>query len=399
MPPPRVAAMAGALLMLLPSPVLRTVPALGTVGVAHGSQAKPGQTQKPKKPAAAKLAEPWPDAAKLAQRRKNAEARRLFQDVEPLAFTLAADFKAVNRDRNYDSAKTFRAVLTVKGQEGSVPAVPLQVNLRTRGSIRLRSDVCAFAPLSIEFVKQGAKRTVFDGQSKLKLVAHCNENQASDQLVLLEYLAYRLYNLMTPRSFRVRLARATYVDSNSGRTLSTHNALFIEDDDDVARRMEGRAVVMTGLLFKDFDQESLTLMTVFQYMIGNPDYSIFYMHNVRLVQTAANVRYPITWDFDVTGLVDPRYAIPIERVRKEIAGVRTRSYLGPCRSVEEFEPTLAAFRAKRAEMLALVSSIPGLDDAERRKAAEYLQEFFTVTGSKDLVKRELIDTCHDRPMT
>lgn len=395
--PPRVAAMAGALLMLLPSPVLRTVPALGTAGVAHGSQAKPGQTQKPKKPAAAKLAEPWPDAATLAERRKDAEARRLFQDVEPLAFTLAADFKAVNRDRDYASTKTFPAVLTVKGQEGSVPAVPLHVNLRTRGSIRRRSDVCAFAPLSIEFVKQGATRTVFDGQSKLKLVAHCNENQTSDQLVLLEYLAYRLYNLMTPRSFRVRLAQATYVDSNSGRTLSTHNAVFIEDDDDVARRMEGRAVAMTGLAFKDFDQESLTLMTVFQYMIGNPDYSISAMHNVRLVQTAAKVRYPITWDFDVTGLVDPQYAIPIPQVRKKIAEVRTRSYLGPCRSPEEFEPTLAAFRAKRAEMLTLVSSIPGLDDAERRKAAEYLEEFFTVIGSKDLVKRELIDTCHDRP--
>ncbi len=396
---PRVAAMAGALLMLLPSSVLRTVPAFGTDGVAYGSQAKPDQPQKPKKPAAAKLAEPWPDAAKLAERRKDAEARRLFQDVEPLVFTLAADFKAVNRDRNYASTKTFPAVLTVRGQEGSVPAVALPVNLSTRGSIRLRSDVCSFAPLGIEFVKQSAARTVFDGQSKLKLVAHCNENEASDQLVLLEYLAYRLYNLMTPRSFRVRLARATYVDSTSGRTLSTHHAMFIEDDDDVARRMDGRSVALTGLLFRDFDQDSLTLMTVFQYMIGNPDYSISGMHNVRLVQTAANVRYPITWDFDVTGLVDPRYAIPIAGVRKQIAEVRTRSYLGPCRSAEEFEPTLAAFRAKRAEMLALVGSIPGLGDAERRKAAEYLEEFFTVIGNKDLVKRELIDTCHDRPKT
>ncbi len=99
--PSRVAAIAGALLMLLPSPMLPTVPALGTDGVAQASQAKPGQTQKPKKPAAAELAEPWPDAAKLAERRKDAEARRLFQDAEPLAFTLAADFKAVNRDRNY----------------------------------------------------------------------------------------------------------------------------------------------------------------------------------------------------------------------------------------------------------------------------------------------------------
>jgi hypothetical protein len=140
-------------------------------------------------------------------------------------------------------------------------------------------------------------------------------------------------------------------------------------------------------------------MTVFQYMIGNPDYSIAGMHNVRLVQTAANARYPITWDFDVTGLVDPQYAISVPPVRKQIAEVRKRSYFGPCRTAEEFEPTLAAFRAKRAEMLALVRSIPGLDDTRRQSAAEYLEEFFAVIGSKDLVKRELIDTCRDRPTT
>ena len=117
------------------------------------------------------------------------------------------------------------------------------------------------------------------------------------------------------------------------------------------------------------------------------------------MQTAANVRHPITWDFDVTGLVDPQYAISNARVRKAIAGVRVRSYLGPCRSAEGFEPTLAAFRGKQGEMQALVNSIPGLDDAERRKASEYLGEFFTVIGSKELVKRELIDTCHNRSTT
>ena len=390
---PSVAAMAVALLMLLSSP------ALGTVGVARDSQSRPGQIQAPKKSPEVKLAEPLPDAAKLVARRKDAQTRRLFQAVEPLAVTLAADFKAVNRDRNPGSTKAFPAGLAVKGEDVAVPGVRLQVNLRTRGNIRRESGTCASVPLTIEFVKQAAKRTVFDGQNKLKLLVSCNEGQRFDQLVLLEYLAYRLYNLMTPRSFRVRLALATYVDSKSGRTLSTHNAVFIEDDDDVAARMEGRAVAMPGLLFKDFDQESLTLMTVFQYMIGNPDYSITSMHNVRLVQTAANVRHPITWDFDVTGLVDPQYAVPNARVRKAIAGVRVRSYLGPCRSAEEFEPTLAAFRGKQGEMQALVHSIPGLDDAERRKAAEYLREFFTVIGSKELVKRELIDTCHDRPTT
>jgi hypothetical protein len=395
MPTRRAVATGGAIAILVSSLSAAPMPALGVAGVPHGAQAKPAQTQKPKKPAEAKLTEPFPDAAKLAERRKDAEGRRLFREAEPLAFTLAADFKAVNRDRNIASTRTFPAVLTIKGA-GS--AVPFQVNLRARGNIRRRADVCAFVPLSIEFAKQDVKGTTFDGQSKLKLLVHCNEGAAADQLVLLEYLAYRLFNVVTPRSFRVRLARATYVDSKSGRTLSTHDAVFIEDDDDVARRMDGRSLELTGLLFKDFDQESLTLLSVFQYMIGNPDYSISGMHNVRLVQTSANVLHPITWDFDVTGLVDPQYPFPNAQVRKQIASVRTRSYLGPCRTSEEFEPTLAVFRAKHAEMQSLVGSIPGLGDAERRKAAEYLEEFFTIIGRQDLVKRDLVDACRNRPV-
>jgi hypothetical protein len=369
----------------------------GFAGAFQSAQARPTQTQKPKQPPSAKLAEPWPDAAKLAERRAEAEELKLFQQDEPLVFTLAADFKAVNRDRNLDSTKTFPGVLTVKGSEGGAADVPLQVTLQTRGNIRLKSTLCSFVPLRIEFTKKSVNKTVFDGQGKLKLVTHCDENPSFDQYVLLEYLAYRLYNVMTPRSFRVRLARATYVDSRTGKTLSTHNAVFIEDEADLARRMEGRAVALPRMEFKDLDQDALTLMAVFQYMIGNTDYSIYALHNVHQVQTPAKVFYPIIWDFDITGLVDPRYGVPNEQLRNEIASVRNRLYRGPCRTMEEFEPTLAAFRAKRAEMQAAVASVPGLDSAQRDKAAKYLEEFFTTITRQDLTKRELIDKCRTGP--
>src|SRR5262249_7733689 len=140
-----------------------------------------------------------PDAARLAARRKDAQARRLFQAAEPIAFTLAADFKEVNRDRSPGSLKAFPAVLTVKGEDAALPAVRLQVNLRTRGNIRRAPGTCASVPLFVEFVKPDVKGTAFDGQHKLKLVVNCNEGRRFDQLVLLEYLAYRLHNVMTPR--------------------------------------------------------------------------------------------------------------------------------------------------------------------------------------------------------
>jgi hypothetical protein len=389
-----VAIVVALLVALIPVGLL-SVAAPGSADALQNAQAKSAQTQK--KPPSAKLAEPWPDAAKLAERRKEAEELKLFQQEEPLVFTLAADFRAVNRDRELDSTKTFPAMLTVKGSAAGSADVPLKVTLQTRGNIRLKSTLCSFVPLRIEFAKKSVDKTVFDGQSKLKLVTHCDENATFDQYVLLEYLAYRLYNVMTPRSFRARLAKATYVDSRNGRTLSTHNAVFIEDEDDLARRMEGRAVALPRMQFKDLDQDALTLMAVFQYMIGNTDYSIYALHNVHQVQTPPNVFYPIIWDFDITGLVDPRYAVPNEQLRSEIASVRNRLYRGPCRTMEEFEPTLDAFRAKQAELQAAVASVPGLDSDHRRKATEYLEEFFTTLGRTNLAKRELVDKCDTGP--
>jgi hypothetical protein len=180
----------------------------------------------------------------------------------------------------------------------------------------------------------------------------------------------------------------------SNATLFTHNAILIEDEDDVARRMEGRAVALPRMAFKDFDQESLTLMTLFQFMIGNTDFSIYALHNVHMVQTPARVFYPIIWDFDISGLVNPRYGIPEPKLG--IASIRDRLYRGPCRTMEEFEPLLAVFRAKESEALALFDSLPGLSQAERRRATDYLKEFFTLLGRKDQLKRALVDPCSGR---
>ena len=380
-----------ALLVVAPLPGAAKVPPVGQ----QATQAKPAQPPKPKKPPTAKLVEPWPDAAKLEERRADAEARRLFQQTEPLVFTLTADFKAVNRDRDLKSTKTFPAVLAVGGQDGAGTAAPLHVSLYTRGNVRLTSHLCSFVPLGIDFTKKEVQGTVFDGQNKMKLITHCENNAQFDQYVLREYLAYKLYNLVTPRSFRARLARATYVDSTSGKTLATRNAVLIEDEDDLAARMEGRAMALPRMQFKDFDQDALTLMMLFQYMIGNTDFSIYQLHNVHMVQTQAKVFYPIIWDFDITGFAGTPYGKPDPRL--EISTPRERLYRGPCRSMAEYEPSLAVFRAKQAEALALLD-LPGLDQGNRRDAAQFLGEFFSLLGRPQALKHELVDKCKSQPL-
>jgi len=325
----------------------------------------------------------------VRERRRDAEGRRLFQSSDPLRFTLTADFRTVNKERDPGSTRRFPAVLRIAGDDGQDRSIP--VKLRTRGHFRLMSRNCSFVPLRVEFPRQEAEGTVFEGAGSLKLGTHCEDDQDYEQYTLREYLAYRIFNLLTPRSFRARLAKATHVDSTSGKTLATRYAMFIESEGDVARRLEGRIVPLPRTLFRDLDPETLTLMMLFEYMIGNTDFSIFALHNVRLVQDQARVLHPIPYDFDLAGVVNARYAVPDRQLH--IATVLERLYRGPCRTVADLQPFLAAFRAKKADVMAVVDAVPDLDKASRRKAREYLEDFYRTINQPGSVKSQLVDKC------
>src|SRR5436305_9517552 len=216
-----------------------------------------------------KLAEPWPDADVLHVRREEAEKRPLFTGTDAFPLTLAADFKIINKDRSVEGKKDYPGVLTAPGPGGK-PAT-LHVKLRTRGHFRLRAGSCSFVPLLVEFDKDETRGTIFEGQKTLKLVTHCRNDSEYEQYNLRESLVYRALNLLTARSFRARLTTATYkwVDGNT----ITRIGMFLEDDDDVARRMEGRAISLPRVTFKDVDRDMLLHTMVFEYMVGNTDFS------------------------------------------------------------------------------------------------------------------------------
>jgi hypothetical protein len=208
--------------------------------------------------------------------------------------------------------------------------------------------------------------------------------------VLHEYLVYKVFNLFTPRSFRVRLARATYVDLASGKAVATRFGFFIEDEADVARRMGGRLAQVSGQLFTGLEND-LLLMTLLQWAIGNTDFSILARHNVVLVQVPSGIRYALTYDFDSAGLVGTPYAAPDKRL--ELTSIRQRLFRGPCRTMPQYEPVLARFREKKTELMALYDSIPDLNERSRRDGRAYLEEFYTLISNPDRVKRTLLAEC------
>jgi hypothetical protein len=371
------------------SPEVLAAPAgLAGDGQAQAGPAKKDPPVKPAKDPVAKLAMPWPSAEELAARREEAENLPLFKTASPLPVTITADFTAINKDRKPDSDKRFPGVVQLQADGGQTASLP--VTLSTRGHARLNARTCEVVPLRLDFAKQDVTGTVFEGQGELKLVTHCRNDRDHDQVILTEYLAYQVFRLFTPRSFRARLVQATYVDSAKKKTSGPRYAMLLEEDGDVARRMEGRIFPLTKRHFRQLDQDSLTLMTLLEFLIGNTDYSIYALHNVRLVQEPRGTIYTVAYDFDYSGLVNAEYAVADRRLF--LTSVRDRLYRGPCRTAEELEPFLATFRARKSEVLGLVDTIPDFKPVARDQARDYLNDFFSLIEPKR-VKRNLIDPC------
>jgi hypothetical protein len=352
---------------------------------ATGLLAQTRSSARPPKSPLLKLAEPWPDEAVLATRRTEAQARKLFQDSSPIVFTLTAEFDLINRERTPNNGKQFPAVLAIDGKN-------IPVKLGSRGHLRLSPNTCDFVPIKVDFQSDQIAGTIFEGQSSLKLGTHCRTEQESDQYVMREYLTYRLANLVTPSSFRARLARATYIDAKSQKPLSTHSALFLEHENDVARRMGGREVPRPNMAFKDFDQETLTTSMLIEYMLGNTDYSIWALHNVVIVQDKMRKFYPIPYDFDLTGMVHPPYLAPDPRLRMRSATERV--YRGPCRTVEEFDKAAEPFRARKADMIAAIEAVKDLKGGHKSEMKDYLESFFKSIETPESIKKTFVDGCH-----
>ncbi len=360
----------------------------GAVDATHAQAppaSQPVQTAQQAKPPKAWRA----DADTLKQRRLEAEALPLFASLEPVDVTITADFKAVQRDRDVDSKKTFPGTISIGTGGVAGPAIPIQ--LRTRGHSRRSVRTCSFAPLRLEFAKDRVRETLFERQGAVKLGTHCQDSGVFQQYTLKDHLASRILNVLTPRSLRSRLARVTYVDSASGKKPFTRLGIFYEDKDDMAKRVEAREEPREGLLFGHLDLPTLLLMSLFEYMIGNTDYSIAALHNVVIVVDSTGVVYPAPYDFDSSGLVSAHYAVPTEFLK--LASVRDRLYRGPCKTEAELEPVLEQFRAKKDEILALPAAMPDLDEGHRKNAEKYLIEFFDLISRPDKVKRTFVTEC------
>jgi hypothetical protein len=330
-----------------------------------------------------------PTPEKIAEWKKEAEERALFRDSAPVELKLVGNYKVISKDRDTLSQKEYWGEVQMSDGKGGELKIPVQ--LRTRGHYRLANRNCSFVPLRLDFKKSEVKETVFDGQDKLKLVTHCQSNALYEEYMVREYLAYKVHNLVTPRSYRARLAKVTYVDSATGNVIETRNGVFLEHEDDVAKRMEGEVVEIRRALFDDVDPNQILELAIFAAFIGHVDWSLAALHNVRLVRQQNGNLLPVLYDMDFTGLVSTKYSIPDSRLG--IRSVKDRLYRGPCKEPQELAAFLGTYRDNKDAILKLYDETPGLDARYRNDAKNWLTQWFKLLDSPRDAKWMFKDNC------
>jgi hypothetical protein len=319
----------------------------------------------------------------------------LFQDDSVLEITITAPMKALLGERPND--EYLRGTLSYANSGGDI--LEFDVGVSTRGNFRRQAKVCPFPPLRINFKKSQVKGTLFHKQNKLKLVAHCRDkSDRHEQNIIKEYLAYRILNTLTDVSYRVRLVRVTYIDSEQKDADRVRYAFFIEHKSRLSSRVGLPEISTSAIKAADLEGAYSDLTSLFQFMIGNTDFSPIAgpegedcCHNSTLLGNEGGPVYSIPYDFDMSGLVDAPYAEPNPRFR--IKRVTQRLYRGRCAYIDNLDASMQLFQDNREAIYAIIDQQEQLQDWTRKKVRNYVDRFFDVIDDPKKVNREITSQC------
>lgn len=320
-----------------------------------------------------------------------APAQSLFRDDAPLTLTLTTNLRDLVRERDSTELRWFGAEMSYDDGTGTMRRLP--VELRARGHFRRQARNCAFPPLFLRASREARDGTVLQGNPRLKLVTPCRPT-ADDyrQYIFVEYLTYRTYAIISPVHHRTRLAQITYRDSTERVKPITVTAFFLEIEEEVADEAKLTFAEELGAVFADVEPEALNRLSLFEYWVGNTDWSLGALHNISLFRKPEGAYVPIAYDFDWSGVVNARYSFPNEKLG--IRTVRDRLHRGPCRTAAEWAPAIAFFQSKRAAVDSLwASPLAGLEPKRQADGRAFLDQLWPILADPRRVDRDLVKTC------
>lgn len=255
-----------------------------------------------------------------------------------------------------------------------------QIEIKARGHFRF--DNCETPPILLYFNTPGS--STVGGLGKVKMVWGCENNAFAEQLVLKEYLAYKIYKELTPYSFQVRRAIVKFSDSASLTKVVEKNAFFIEDIDEVAKRVLYREWETEKASPVEVDRSHYMLLTLFQYLIGNTDWGLSSGHNIKFIvpkESVTGVPIAIPYDFDFSGLVDAPYASVPENF--PIQNVRERFYMCALPDSLLIGKWIDYFLQKKSKIFDIINHCDGLDEIYRREIIMYVSDYYTLIENRE----------------
>jgi len=203
--------------------------------------------------------------------------------------------------------------------------------------------------------------------------------------VLKEFLAYKIYHELTENSLDVQLLKINYEDIQSDTKLEKY-AILLEDIDEFAESVKGKEVEGFGMTWKDLQQKDAQIMALFQYLIGNDDWTVALNRNIKFIEQGQEKKLmPIPYDFDSSGFVSTAYAKPNPDLKMQ--SVKQRFFMGRFNNKTSRNATIDLFRSKEKTIYRLVNEFELLEEISKLELKEYLDSFYKTIHSPELVER------------
>ena len=265
------------------------------------------------------------------------------------------------------------------------------IKLRARGN--MRRTYCDMPPIRLNFKESKSLHDEFLNIDKIKMVTQCKAGNS--ETLLREYLVYKLFNVLTDKSFRARLARVTYINTFKNSKPLVEYAFLIEPVEILCKRLNMMEIKTVKTSQKVMKNDMMDRMAIFNYMIGNTDWSVPIYHNVTVLKQttfpATEMLSIIPYDFDQAGLVDAEYAAPFEGLG--IEDVKERRYLGICRDEAGFTEAVKEFAIKKDDFFRVINDFPYLNARVKKEMTIYLQGFFIDFDKRNSIIPKLQREC------
>jgi len=322
------------------------------------------------------------------QSQKKAEVPVVFVDQKPLTLSMSFSIKEVKK--NTIDTVYFPATLKFKNDAGAWDSI--QTKIRARGNFRRAN--CFFPPIRMKMKKGDAEKTIFAGNKDFKLVLPCQNAKSASDLIMKEYLAYKLLEPLTPYHFHTRLADITLTDVSGKPKTYTIKGFLIEDDDLVAHRFHGK-IIEQQIHPMTLNDTASVVNDLFQYLVANTDWSTAMQHNMKVIQLEPNKKIPLAYDFDMAGLVNAPYATVNETLN--ISSVQQRLYRGFCRNETTVQYVRSEYIRLEPELMKIITDHQSYFSAgDFNGIKKFVGEFYTTLKSDKQFKDAIISGCRTK---